>query len=569
MAKRFIVLSSILLFIFTACAQSVLAPTPTPTSVPEPTAVLVQPVTGMPQGTDGYPWWNDSVFYEIFVRSFYDSNGDGIGDFNGITARLDYLNDGNPDTTTDMGVTGIWLMPINPSPSYHGYDVTDYYAVNPDYGTMDDFKNLLNEAHKRGIRVIMDMVLNHTSSKIPWFVGSWDPASPYHDWYIWSETKPIYNGPWGQKVWYPSHGQYYYALFWDQMPDLNYTNPAVTAEMDNVIRFWLTDVGVDGFRLDAIKYMVEEGANMQNTASTHAWLQQFRTVYKGANPEALTVGEVAGDNAMVLASYTGGDQLDLTFEFSLASAFVDSANQGSAGTAIGQLKLTYKLIPDLQFAPFLTNHDQDRLMSQLGDDPNKVMVAASMLLTAPGVPFIYYGEEIGMEGQKPDESIRRPMQWSANKHAGFSTDFPWESVGADYQTYNVAAENDDTASILAHYRTLIQLRNQHAALRIGDVNVVRSNNPGLYSILRLSQDKQDEQDEAVLVLINLSEIPVTNFSLSLQSSKLAAGTYLALPLLGTVPLEELTVADGGGFTGYRPLAEIPPYVTMILQLQLK
>jgi glycosidase len=566
MAKRLAFLTLILLFGFTACAQPTPTPTPTPTSVPEPTAVPVQPVTGMPQGTDGYPWWNDSVFYEIFVRSFYDSNGDGIGDFSGITEKLDYLNDGDSSTTADLGVTGIWLMPINPSPSYHGYDVTDYYAVNPDYGTMDDFKNLLNEAHKRGIRVIMDMVLNHTSSKNPWFVGSWDPASPYHDWYVWLEAKPAYNGPWGQKVWYPSHGQYYYALFWDQMPDLNYTNPAVTAEMDNVIRFWLTDVGVDGFRLDAIKYMVEEGANMQNTGSTHAWLQQFRTVYKGANPEAMTVGEVAGDNALVLASYTGGDQLDLTFEFSLASAFVDSANQGSAGTAIGQLKLSYKLIPDLQFAPFLTNHDQDRLMSQLGDNPNKVMVAASMLLTAPGTPFIYYGEEIGLEGRKPDESLRRPMQWSAEKSAGFSTSSPWESVGPDYQTYNVTAETTDPTSLLAHYRTLIQLRNQHAALRVGDVNVVRSDNPGLYTILRLSQG---EQDEAVLVLINLSDIPVTNFSLTLQSSKLAAGTYLALPLMGTGPFAELTVTNGGGFTGYRPLAEIPPYATMILQLQLK
>jgi alpha-amylase len=195
MKKRLALL--LLLAVLAACAK--------------PAAVPVQPVTGMPQGTDGYSWWNDTVFYEIFVRSFYDSNGDGIGDFNGITAKLDYLNDGNPETTTDLGVTGIWLMPINPSPSYHGYDVTDYYAVNPDYGTMEDFQNLLDEAHARGIRVIMDLVLNHTSSKHPWFTSSWDPASPTHDWYIWSDTKPAYNGPWGQKVWYPSHGQYYYA----------------------------------------------------------------------------------------------------------------------------------------------------------------------------------------------------------------------------------------------------------------------------------------------------------------------------------------------------------------------
>jgi alpha-amylase len=531
---------------------------------PQSGAQPVSPVTDMPQGTDGYQWWNDTTFYEIFVRSFYDSDGNGIGDFNGITAKLDYLNDGNPKTTTDLGVTGIWLMPINPSPSYHGYDVTDYYAVNPDYGTMDDFKNFLNEAHKRGIRVIMDMVLNHTSNQNPWFTNSWDPTSSYHDWYVWSGTKPNYNGPWGQQVWFPSHGEYYYALFGNQMPDLNYTSPAVTAEMDNVIQYWLTDVGVDGFRLDAIKYLIEEGANMQNTESTHAWLQQLRTVYKGANPEAMTVGEVAGDNALILASYTSGDQLDLTFEFDLASAFVQSANDGNAGTAIGQLKLSYKLIPPLQFAPFLTNHDQNRLMSQLNNDPNKVKVAASMLLTSPGVPFLYYGEEVGLEGTKPDEQIRRPMQWSAEKSAGFSTTFPWESVGPDYQTYNVATETGDPTSILEHYRTLIQVRNDHAALRVGDVNFVRADNTALYTILRLSQE------EKVLVIVNLSDTPVSGYKLSLDKSNIPVGKYRAFPILGTnEKLTGLTFDNNGGFSDYVPLPEIPAYGTLIIQLQSK
>jgi alpha-amylase len=556
MKKRLVFLTLILLIVLSACAPKATPVPPTPTATPVPTAVPVQPVTGPPQGTDGYQWWNDSVFYEIFVRSFNDSNSDGIGDFNGITAKLDYLQ--------NLGVTGLWLMPINSSPTYHGYDVTDYYAVNPDYGTLDDFKNLLNEAHKRGIRVIMDMVLNHTSNENPWFVNSWDPTSPYHDWYIWSDTKPNYNGPSGQRVWHPSHGEYYYGLFGDNMPDLNYTNPAVTAEMDKVIQFWLTDIGVDGFRLDAIKYLVEEGANMQNTKSTHAWLQQLRTIYKGANPNAMTVGEVAGDNALTLASYTSGDQLDLTFDFGIAAAFVKSANQGNAGTAIGQLKLSYKLIPNMQFAPFLTNHDQNRLMTQLNNDPKKVKVAASMLLTAPGTPFIYYGEEIGLEGQKPDEAIRRPMQWTAEKSAGFSTTFPWESIGAEYQTYNVATEAGDSTSILEHYRTLILLRNQHAALRVGDMNFITTDNTGIYSILRVSQQ------EAVLVIVNLTDAPVTTYPLTLESSKLAAGTYLALPLMGgTNPFADLTINSGGGFNGYQPIAEIPAYGTIIIQLRLK
>jgi alpha-amylase len=550
MTKRTTFLILTLALLLAACGPS--APT---------TGVPSGPVTGLPQGTDGYPWWNDSIFYEIFVRSFYDSDGNGIGDFNGITQKLDYLNDGNPETHSDLGITGLWLMPINPSPSYHGYDVTDYYAVNPDYGTMDDFKNLLSEAHKRGIRLILDLVLNHTSSQHPWFQGAWDPNSPYHDWYIWSASDPGYNGPWGQKVWYPTHGEYYYALFWDQMPDLNYTNPAVTAEMENVARFWLQEVGVDGFRLDAARHLIEAGQQQVNTGATHAWYQQFHTFYKALNPHALTVGELAGENAGVMASYTQGDQLDLSFDFGLASAFVSSAGSGNAGTANGQIKLSYNLIPPLQFATFLTNHDQDRLMTRLGDDPNKVKVATSLLLTAPGVPFLYYGEEVGLQGQKPDELIRRPMQWSSDPQAGFSTQFPWESLGPNWQAFNVAAETDDPNSILAYYRQLIAIRNEHAALRVGDLSVVTTGNSGLYSLLRVSQE------EAVLVLINLTAAPILDYRLALEKSSLAPGTYTLLPILGTGPFASLTTASTGGFSQFVPTAEIPAYGTVILQLR--
>src|SRR5687768_9705292 len=221
-------------------------PTRTSTPLPLPTvpATPIQPVTGLPQGTDGYPWWNDTVFYEIFVRSFYDSDGNGIGDFNGITEKLDYLNDGDPATRTDLGVTGLWLMPIHPSPSYHGYDVTDYYDVNPEYGTMEDFKRLLEEAHARGIRVTIDWVLNHTSSQHAWFEQAKDPESSYRDWYRW--TTEQFPGP-GWR--YGGGGASYYANFAEYMPDLNYANTAVRAEMKKVFDFWLNDVGIDGFRL--------------------------------------------------------------------------------------------------------------------------------------------------------------------------------------------------------------------------------------------------------------------------------------------------------------------------------
>ena len=552
MKKQVVLLIVALLLVLGACTPATPAPTPTPT--PPPTAVPVAPVTGMPQGTDGYSWWNDTIFYEIFVRSFNDSNGDGIGDFNGITQKLDYLQ--------SLGITGIWLMPINPSPSYHGYDVTDYYTVNSDYGTMDDFKNLLNEAHKHGIRVIMDLVLNHTSSQNPWFLDAMDPASPYHDWYIWSDTNPGYNGPWGEKVWYPSNDEYYYAIFAENMPDLNYRDPAVTAEMDKVAKFWL-DAGVDGFRLDAARHLIEDAQVQVNTPETHTWYQQFRTFYKSINPNALTVGELAGENAGVMASYTQGDQLDLSFDFGLAASFVSAAKSGNAGNATGQIRLSYKLIKPLQFATFLTNHDQDRLMNQLADDPNKVKVAASLLLTSPGVPFIYYGEELGLQGSGQDELKRRPMQWSTDVNGGFSTKSPWETLGPNWHTNNVAIESGNPNSLLTWYQTLISIRNEHAALRVGDLNVLTTRSSGLYSILRVSKN------EAVLVMVNLTDGPITSYSLTLSSSALAAGTYSVLPILGTGTATDLTATSSGGFSQYVPITEIPAYGTLIYQLHLK
>ncbi len=524
-------------------------------------ATPVAPVEGMPQGTDGYPWWNDTVFYEIFVRSFYDSDGNGIGDFNGITAKLDYLNDGDPQTTSDLGVTGIWLMPIHPSPSYHGYDVTDYLDVHPDYGTMEDFKNLVNEAHKRGIRVIIDLVLNHTSRQHPWFIAARDPTSPYRNYYIWADTNPGYHGPWGQKVWIPHSTGYYYALFWEGMPDLNYTNPAVTREMNAVINFWLTETGIDGFRLDAIKYLIEKGPQQENTPATHEWLRSFREMYKSVNPQAVTVGEV-WDNLNNIKAYLQGDQLDLAFQFGLAEAFVQSALRGDARTALGELRLTYKLLPPLQYATFLTNHDINRLLSQLNGDINKNKVAASMLLTAPGVPFIYYGEEIGMTGTKPDENLRRPMQWSAEAYAGFSTVSPWRSPGENWQTHNVAAQTDDPNSLLSHYRTLIRLRNQHAALRVGETWTLRASTPALYSILRASPQ------EIVLVIVNLSAEPVSGYTLTLEASRVSPGAYRAFPFFGAVDqLASVTVDENGGFSDYAPLPEIPAYATLLIQLQ--
>ena len=218
------------------------------------------------------------------MRSFADGNGDGIGDFRGLTAKLDYLNDGNPATTNDLGVTGIWLMPIFDSPSYHGYDVIDYTKVEADYGTSADFAAFLAAAHKRGIKVILDLTLNHTSDQNPWFVASATGKGPYADWYIWSKTNPGYFGPDNQIVWHQLGNQdrWYYGIFSEHMPDLNLANPAVTAQMDAVAKHWLADVGVDGFRLDAAKYLVEDGQKQANTQSTLDWLARFHQTVQAA-----------------------------------------------------------------------------------------------------------------------------------------------------------------------------------------------------------------------------------------------------------------------------------------------
>ena len=545
---------------FTLTPQELMAEAPL-VSLPtqEQVSATAVPISGMVQGTEGYPWWNDSVCYEIFVRSFKDSNADGIGDFNGITEKLDYLNDGDPATSTDLGITCLWLMPIYPSPSYHGYNVTDYYAVNPEYGTMEDFRSLLEAAHTHGICLILDLTLNHTSTLHPWYIEATDPASPYHDWYIWSAYDPGYTGSWGQPVWFPYNDKYYYSTFGANFADLNYNNPAVNAEMQEVVRFWLEEVGVDGFRLDAAKHMIEEGSVQANSASTHDWWKGFRTFYKQVNPQAFTVGEI-WDTTAITAQYLQGDEFDLALDFYLAAAFINSVNQESASAAINQLELSYTSLPSLQNAPFLTNHDQNRLIDQVGNDPQKTMVAASLLLTAPGMPFIYYGEEIGMEGQKPDEQIRRPMQWSDIHYGGFSLVFPWEPLAPGWRSQNVASQITDPTSILSHYRNLIQARNQHASLRVGGLNVLTTGNDALYGIMRISQQ------EAILVLVNLSGEPIRDYALSLEQSHLAGGSYTPIAILGTGEFNLLSASSTGGFSQYIPLAEIPPYATFILQL---
>jgi glycosidase len=535
--------------------------TSTPTQIPEILeAFPVEPVVGLPEGTDGYPWWNDTVYYEIYVRSFYDSDGDGIGDLNGIIEKLDYLNDGNPESTDDLGVTGIWLMPIFTSPTEHGYNVTDFYDVNPEYGTLSDLSDLLQAAHERGIRVILDISLNVTSNQHPWFVQGTNPSSPYHDWYIWSNVDPGYSGSWGQQVWFPSNGRYYYSTFSAYSPDLNLANPDVKAELFNVARYWLEDVGVDGFRLDSAKHLIEEGTIQANSESTHLWWKEFYKHYKQINPQAMTVGEV-WENTLITSTYLQGDEFDLSFEFWLAGAMIESVNEGDAGRMNTQALQSFSQIPEMRFGTFLTNHDQERVMTQLFDDDQKAKLAASLLLTAPGIPFIYYGEELGLQGEWENNLNRRPMQWSDGAAGGFTTGSPWQPLGPGWEVYNVALESPSSDSILSHYRELIQIRNQHAALRVGDLDILTTTDESIYSFFRVSAN------EALLVIINLGDQPVDSVWLTKSETSLAEGTYALVPLMGEGEFAPLEINQQGGLFQLISTPTIPPYTTFIFQLQ--
>lgn len=485
------------------------------------------------------------MFYEIFVRSFYDTDGNGIGDFNGITQKLGYLQ--------QLGINAIWLMPIHPSPSYHGYDVINYYAVNSDYGTMQDFKNLLLEAHKRGMHIVIDLVLNHTSSKHPWFVdANSSPDSKYRDWYVWSDTA-------ASNDWHQGNSGYYFGLFCDCMPDLNYRNPKVTAQMENMVRFWLQGVGVDGFRIDAAKHLIEEGNKIENTQSTHDWLKGFYTFYKSFDTNAYTVGEVFGAGATLINLYTG-DQLDQIFNFELSSGFVNSVNGGSNSGVNSAIKFALHDMPDFNFATFLTNHDQNRTMSVFNGDLGKAKAAATLLLTSPGTPFIYYGEEIGMQGKKPDEYIRLPMQWSAATNAGFTTGAPWRALASDYQQVNVEVQEKDKNSLLNHYRALTKLRQEHPALSGGQINLVETGNSGVYGVLRSSEA------EKVLVLVNLKDTPISDYQLSLDESVLPDGVITPKSLMDTADSRAVAIS-AGKFSGYKPIGQLSPYQSYIFLLK--
>jgi alpha-amylase len=474
-------------------------------------SVTLCALCGEPALAQSHDWWREAVYYEVFVRSFADSTegplaGDGVGDLRGLIERLDYLNDGNPDTATDLGVTALWLMPICQSPSYHGYDVVDYRAVDDEYGTNQDFLDLIDAAHARGMRVIVDTVINHTSSLHPWFRGARGTGSPTHDWYVWSEErKPV---GWGSRVWHDrtrsGNGPYYFGLFWNGMPDLNLRNAEATAAVHDFSRFWLTDMHADGFRLDAAKHLIEEWPRVENTEETLGWLADYKLAMKTADPGTFLIGEVWSSSDQI-ARYIP-DALDAAFEFDLAFAIVEGVRDGDAGRIGRAIETTQSSYPPGTYATFLANHDMQRVMTTLRegstDDAEalaKAKLCATIQLTLPGIPFVYYGEELGMTGAKPDPDLRTPMQWASDTvTAGFTSGTPWREPHADTTTTNVRAQTDDPASLLATYRRLIRLRTEQPGLWRGEFTLLDASNPAVLAYML------ESATECMIVVANCS-----------------------------------------------------------------
>lgn len=428
---------------------------------------------------------NHQIYYELFVRSFYDSNGDGIGDLKGATEKLDYLK--------KLGITGIWLMPIFKSPSYHGYDVTDYKTVNPDYGTNADLKTFVNEAHKRGIKVLLDLVLNHTSNQNPWFKDALSsPTSAHRNWYIWKDknTKGPNVGEWGQSLWHGSGKNTYFGVYSDSMPDLNYSNPIVQKTMINIGKYWLKTADVDGYRLDGAKFIFNDQNNTIN------WWYKFDQAMKTVKKNVFLVGEI-WDSSYVIAPYYRS--LDSAFNFDLSTKIISAVNSGDAKDLVQSLIDTRKSYAKESNhyidSIFLTNHDMNRIMSQVLNDKHKAKLAAAILFTLPGDPFIYYGEEIGMQGTKPDEHIREPMPWTNDATAKGTTQ--WEISLVDNPS--VASEQKDPHSMLNVYKSLIQERKSSAILMNGDIKTSSIDQYGILAYKRTYNGK------SLLIIHNLSD----------------------------------------------------------------
>ena len=530
---------------------------------PAPTASEPAPDPGT--GTALVEGWDGTtVCYEIFVRSFQDSDGDGIGDFRGLIDRLDYVNDGDPAGGDDLGAGCIWLMPTFPSPSYHGYDITDYTTVNPELGTMDDFRAFLAAAHDRGIRVLLDLVINHTSDRHPWFLDAVSgPGAEHRAWYRFADV-PGPDNEYGDNNWRLSPGGdgYYYGFFSGRMPDLHWETPAVREAMKRIADHWLLEEGVDGFRLDAVRHLMEDEQGVStNVPRTHEMLWELGRHIRRVAPGAFTVGEVFDSTAALVPYYP--DQLDSFFAFQVANGIVDAVRTGSSTRLLAAVAEAEATLPGHRWSTFLRNHDQVRAMTEIGADPGRARAAASLLLTLPGIPFVYYGEEIGMTGTKPDPRLRTPMQWGPGPAAGFTTGTPWEPLQDDSATANVAAQTGDPNSLLSHYRRLIHLRTTDPVLGNGRWVPLDPGTDGVAAYLRWSPG------EAILVAVNLRDGVSGPLTLTALPGAIPPGSYRAEGVEGFIPArppDSPWLVSEDGVDGWT-LPSMPPYGTALLRLR--
>ncbi len=461
--------------------------------------------------------WPHAVNYEIFVRSFCDSSGDGIGDIRGMTSRLDYL--------ADLGIEGIWLMPVHPSSSYHKYNVEDYYEIHPDYGTLDDFREFVEEAHKRGIRVVIDMVINHSGSGHQWFrdVIENGKESPYHDYYIWAHGDTLPRHIERMAEGYPDYGRrnrwnnlrgteyWYYSYFGRSMPQLNYDNPAVRQEVFEIGRFWLEEIGVDGFRLDAARHIYPEN----RVEDIHRFWEEYREEMLSVRGDVYLLGEVWA-SAPEVAPFLNG--LPALFNFDLSEAIQRAVTEEKEGGLVEDHLSTLNhylgINPEFIDATFITNHDQNRIMSVVGGDHNRARMAAALLFTLPGSPYVYYGEETGMLGTKPDPNIREGFLWDVDSLDGCRPTWKVPVYNTDNTVTPLALQMKDESSLFSFYRELIRLRNYSHGLARGDLQATGYDADGLVAFTR------DHNNESLLVLHNISGSPV---SLDLAAGHAAFG----------------------------------------------
>ena len=486
-------------------------------------------------------WYLDAVFYELNVRTFFDHNADGHGDLRGLIQKLDYLK--------DLGVDAIWLLPIYPSPLLDdGYDIADYYSIHPDYGDLEDFKTFLNAAHQREMRVITDLVLNHTSDQHRWFQSARQgPGDPYHDYYVWSEDDQKYaqariiflDTEQSNWTWDESAQRYYWHRFYSSQPDLNFDNPDVRDEMLKVAKFWL-ELGVDGFRADAVPYLFErEGTNCENLPETHAYLKELRSFIDQHYSGRILLCEANQWPQDVRMYFGDGDEFHMGFHFPLMPRIYMAIRKGDVSPLIWVMDQTPTIPDNTQWSTFLRNHDEltlemvseeerqwmweqyapdprmrlnmgirRRLAPLLDNDRRKIELAYSLLFTLPGSPVIYYGDEIGMGDNiwLDDRSgVRTPMQWNPGINAGFST-APAKKLYAplidegefSYQRLNVSMQDKDPNSLLNWIRQHLQLRKQYPVFGRGKLQILSTNNESVLAYLR------QYEDQTLLIINNLS-----------------------------------------------------------------